>query len=54
MSFIYFFEKAEKILKENLNTPEPVKLLIEELLRAIRRYEESENDSLSIKRIKER
>lgn len=57
MSFIYFFEKSEKILQENPGTTEPVKLLIEELLRAIRRQEEFEKeeiDSLSVKRIKGR
>lgn len=57
MSFVYFFEKSEKILQENPGTAEPVKLLIEELLRSIRRQEEfekEEKDSPSIKRIKER
>lgn len=54
MSFVYFFEKSEIVLRENPETAEPVKLLIEELLRSIRRQEEfekEEKDSLSIKRI---
>ncbi|MBE7411440.1 MAG: hypothetical protein L6Q54_15780 [Leptospiraceae bacterium] len=59
MSFVYLYEKSIQILEENSDTSESVKLLIEELLRTIRRYESDEdqrkkedNDSISIKRIK--